>query len=140
MKKALLLVLLYNAVHTYAQNADAAIRNVLEQQRLAWNNGDIEDYMKKGYWQSDSLVFVGKSGATYGYTATLERYKKSYSDAAKMGTLLFDIIQVRRLDDTHYFVLGKWHLKRTAGDLDGSFTLLFKKINRRWVIIADHSS
>ena len=37
-------------------------------------------------------------------------------------------------------VVGKWHLQRTAGDLQGIFTLLLKKINGKWLIAADHSS
>jgi len=40
----------------------------------------------------------------------------------------------------YYFVVGKWHLSRTIGDLDGIFTLLFKKIKDTWVIVSDHSS
>jgi ketosteroid isomerase-like protein len=94
----------------------------------------------QGYWNNDSLVFVGKNGPTYGYTATLERYKKSYSDAAKMGQLHFDILQVKQLSADYYFVLGKWALTRTAGDVSGSFTLLFRKIKGEWKIVADHSS
>jgi ketosteroid isomerase-like protein len=37
-------------------------------------------------------------------------------------------------------VIGKWHLKREAGDLSGHFTLLWKKIKGQWLIVADHSS
>jgi hypothetical protein len=39
-----------------------------------------------------------------------------------------------------YFVVGNWHLKRTIGNLQGIFSLLFKKINGEWFIAADHSS
>jgi ketosteroid isomerase-like protein len=122
-----------------AQADEKAIKDVLEQQRQAWNRGSIDEYMQ-GYWNSDSLVFIGKSGPTYGYSATLQRYKQSYSDTAKMGKLAFDILQVRRLSADYYFVLGKWVLKRSVGDLAGSFTLIFRKIKGKWVIVADHSS
>ena len=57
-----------------------------------------------------------------------------------MGQLQFNILQVKSLGEGHYFVLGKWMLKRTIGDLSGHYTLLFKKIKGEWVIIADHSS
>jgi hypothetical protein len=88
----------------------------------------------------DSLLFIGKSGVTYGYTNTLNNYKKSYSNADQMGTLTFDLIKVQRLSPEYYFVVGKWSLKRNAGDIDGHYNLLFKKINEKWVIVADHSS
>jgi ketosteroid isomerase-like protein len=140
MAKYLFLVcLIAVTLSANAQADEKAIKDVLERQRQAWNRGSIDEYMQ-GYWNSDSLVFIGKSGPTYGYSATLQRYKQSYSDTAKMGKLAFDILQVRRLSADYYFVLGKWALKRSVGDLAGSFTLIFRKIKSKWVIVADHSS
>lgn len=94
----------------------------------------------QGYWQNDSLMVIGKSGVTYGYHNMLQNYKRNYSDTTKMGKLSFDIIKVQRLSDQYYFVVGKWFLKRSIGDLNGHYTLLFRKINNEWVIVADHSS
>ena len=51
---------------------DTSIREVMQQQQDAWNKGDIESFMT-GYWNSDSLMFIGSSGVTYGYKNTLER-------------------------------------------------------------------
>lgn len=139
--KALLFLYLFFPLLSIAQyNKDEqAIRNVLQQQIKGWNSGDIDIYMQ-GYWNNDSLVFVGKNGPTYGYKETLERYKRSYSDTVKMGKLSFDLLQVKPLAQDVYFVLGKWHLIRSVGNLDGSFTLVFRRIKNRWVIVADHSS
>lgn len=122
-----------------AQSGDeAAIRKLLDDQTAAWNNGSIEDFMK-GYWHSDSLMFVGRNGLRYGYNSTLENYKKSYPDTTARGKLNFDILQVERLSRQYYYVTGKWQLNRSIGDLEGYFTLLFRKINNNWVIISDHS-
>lgn len=139
MKKLLLLWLLCTASTTYAQTDKEQILQVLVMQMKAWNSGSIEQYMT-GYWHSDSLVFVGKSGPTYGYDATLQRYKQSYNNTDKMGQLHFDILQVRQLSAEYYYVLGKWALARNAGDVSGSFTLLFRKIKGQWRIVTDHSS
>lgn len=139
MKRILLLWLLCAATTTCAQTDKEQILQVLDMQMKAWNSGSIEQYMT-GYWNNDSLVFVGKNGPTYGYNQTLQNYKRSYSDTAKMGKLYFDILQVKPLNKDHYFVLGKWALKRSVGDLSGHFTLLFRKVNSRWLIVADHSS
>ena len=35
---------------------------VMAAQMDAWNQGDLEGFME-GYWRSDSLLFVGKSGS-----------------------------------------------------------------------------
>jgi ketosteroid isomerase-like protein len=133
-------ILLLISLTSVAQGKDeAAIRRVLSEQSKAWNKGDIDSYMK-GYWNSDSLVFIGKSGPKYGYRTTFENYKKSYPDTSSMGKLRFNLLQVKPLSSIYYSVIGEWHLQRTIGDLQGYFTLLFKKINNKWVIIMDHSS
>lgn len=122
-----------------AQRDEQAIQQVLEKQIKGWNSGNIEEYMK-GYWQSDSLMFIGKNGPKWGYKTTLENYKKGYPDTAAMGKLRFDLLQLKKLSPEYYYVTGKWALKRSKGDLEGYFTLLFKKIKNSWVIVSDHSS
>jgi ketosteroid isomerase-like protein len=123
-----------------AQNTDEQIlRAILAEQTVQWNKGDIESFMK-GYWNSDSLLFVGKSGAKYGYQTTLQNYKKGYPDVAAMGKLHFDILNIKKLSPDCYFVLGKWALTRTIGNVDGHYTLIFRKIDGKWVIVSDHSS
>lgn len=123
-----------------AQSKDEqTIHTLLEEQRQAWNTGNLETFMGT-YWQSDSLMFIGKSGVTYGWQNTLNNYKKGYPDTAAMGKLKFDILEVRRLSVMYFFVVGKWHLTRSIGDVGGHFTLLFKKVKNKWVIVADHSS
>ncbi len=118
---------------------EKAIRKILDTQTESWNKGDLQNFMI-GYWENDSLMFIGKSGITYGYTNTLNNYKKGYPDTTAMGKLAFNIITVKRLSGKYYHVVGKWYLKRSIGDVSGHYTLLFKKINGKWVVIADHSS
>ena len=123
-----------------AQSQDeTAIRSSIEKQRMAWNTGDLNKFMET-YWQSDSLMFIGKSGVTYGWQNTLNNYKKGYPDTAAMGKLDFNLLEVKKISDTYFFVVGKWHLTRSIGNIGGHFTLLFRKIKNKWVIIADHSS
>ena len=94
----------------------------------------------KGYWKSDSLVFIGKNGPRYGYANTLVSYKNAYPDTAAMGQLSFELLELKRLSSQYYFVTGKWHLSRTIGDLKGYFTLLIRKMKNKWLIVKDHSS
>ncbi len=108
-------------------------------QEQAWNRGDIKSYMGS-YWQNDSLLFIGSKGVTYGWTSTLTNYLKSYPDQPSMGKLTFENISIRILDSENAYVIGKWYLKREMGDLNGHYTLLWKRINGRWKIVADHSS
>jgi len=112
---------------------------LLNKQTAAWNKGNLDEFMS-GYWNNDSLMFVGKNGVTYGYANTLNNYKKNYNSPEKMGKLFFEIIKVKKLSAEYYWVLGKYFLKRSIGDAGGQYTLLIKKINGQWMIIADHSS
>ena len=112
---------------------------MLAAQITEWNKGNVEGYMH-GYWDSDSLVFIGKNGPTYGYKPTLERYKKAYPGQEAMGQLTSTIVSIKRLSDKYYFIVGKWALERRAGNLNGSYTLLLEKKDKHWVIINDHSS
>lgn len=140
MKKFFVLILLLISLYSYSQSSDETeIRQLMDKQSAAWNRGDVESFMI-GYWESDSLMFIGGSGVTYGWKNTLNNYKKNYPDTAAMGKLDFDLIVLEKLSPEYFHVVGKWHLKRSIGDLSGHFTLLFKKIKNRWVIIADHSS
>ena len=139
-KTPLLALLLLIALPSFAQSSDeTAIRRILADQISAWNKGDLDDFMK-GYWNSDSLTFIGQSGVTYGYTAALNNYKKHYDTPDKMGELIFTLLKLERLSPDYYFVIGKWQLKRKAGDVGGVYTLLFRRIAGRWVIVVDHSS
>jgi len=141
MKSAILYASLLICTTAFAQkdSDETTIRNLLNAQTKAWNQGDLTNFMK-GYWESDSLMFIGKSGLTYGWQQTLNNYKKGYPDTAAMGKLSFDIKKVQRLSADHFFVVGKWMLTRSIGNLSGHYTLILKKIKGQWFIVADHSS
>ena len=122
-----------------ANKDEKEITDLLNKQTLSWNKGNLDEFMS-GYWHNDSLMFVGKNGVTYGYTNALNNYKTNYNSPEKMGKLFFEILKIKKLSPEYYFVLGKWFLKRSVGDVGGNYTLLFRKINGKWMIVADHST
>ena len=139
MKRVTFLLLLITLISLNSFAQEAEIRALLQKQTEAWNRGDVEGFME-GYWKNDSLMFIGKSGITYGWQKTLDNYKKGYPDKTAMGFLTFTLIELKPLSKKYFSVVGKWHLKRTIGDLSGHYTLLLKKIKGSWVVISDHSS
>ncbi|MBS1917995.1 MAG: nuclear transport factor 2 family protein [Bacteroidetes bacterium] len=141
MKKILFcFLLIITSIITFAQSVDEkAIQKLMQKQAAAWNSGNIDEFMK-GYWQNDSLMFIGHGGITYGYKNTLDNYKKNYDSKEKMGTLFFSDVKMKKLSADYYFIVGKWLLKRIGGDIGGYYTLLFRKINGQWVIVCDHTS
>jgi opacity protein-like surface antigen len=140
MKKLLLLACVLFSLSSYAQTKDEQqIKTMLAAQVEQWNKGSVEGYMH-GYWESDSLIFIGSKGPRYGYKTTLSRYKEAYPDAAHMGKLTTTLASMERLSPEYYFIVGAWALEREAGNVSGSFTLLVRKIKGKWVIVCDHSS
>ncbi len=114
------------------------VSNIMSAQVLAWNNGEIRGYMDF-YWKSDSLKFIGNKGITYGWQKTLDNYEKSYPDKKSMGILKFTIIESTQLSKSSIYVIGKWELEKEK-PAGGHFTLLWKKIDNKWVIVSDHTS
>lgn len=121
------------------QETKKAILSTFEKQVKAWNDGDLEKFMDT-YWRSPNLTFSAGGRTTRGWQATLDRYKKSYSTPEKMGKLTFTEFEITLLGDSSGLALGRWHLKRKEGNLEGNFSVVFRKIEGRWLIIHDHSS
>lgn len=140
----LLLITLFNCGSQQKSQKDtletdkAAILKVMHDQELAWNNHDLEGFMK-GYWKSDSLKFYGSNGLTKGWQNTLDNYKKGYPTTSESGTLNFVINDISKIEGDNYWVMGEYHLKRDVGDANGVFIIIFKKINGMWKIVADMS-
>ena len=130
------------------QGADeAAIRAAIEAQVSAWNRGDIPTFMH-AYEDSPETTFIGTT-LRKGYKPILERYQKSYSNPAQMGTLTFSDLEVRLLPcscgHTEFaIVTGQFHLQRAEkGDAkkdDGIFSLVWRKGHNGWKILLDHTS
>ncbi|UOR07005.1 nuclear transport factor 2 family protein [Hymenobacter aerilatus] len=134
------LLLLTACATTRPAAVQAPIRQVLTTQAAAWNRGDIPAFMQ-GYWRSDSLVFIGKRGPTYGWQQTLDNYRSSYPDATAMGQLAFSDLYITPNGPQAAHVVGRWHLTRpTAGDVGGHFLLVFRQVKGHWVIVADHTN
>ena len=135
--------LIITSANSYSQTLkekdSLKILNVLEQQRIAWNDNNIDEFMK-GYLKSDKLVFSGSNGPVFGWNFVKDRYLKTYSTKELMGYLSFEINNLFSLSRKVALLLGKFNLQRKNEKLSGYFTLIFKKINGNWYIVSDHTS
>ncbi len=132
------LLLLTSVVH--AGDPAKAIRQVLDDQAVAWNKGDLIGFMA-GYWKSDDLSFYSGNTKTAGWKATLQRYQKRYqADGKEMGKLSFTEISVEMLGADHALVRGRFKLVLSKEEPTGIFTLVLKRLPEGWKIIHDHTS
>ena len=120
-------------------NAVAQIRSVLRAQQDAWNRGDIDAFMN-GYARSRSTIFVSEDTVRRGWETVRDRYRKKYSDRAKMGLLTFSDLEITTLGPDAAVALGRWKLKRAQDQPHGRFTLIFRSLPEGWRIVHDHTS
>jgi len=141
MKNIILVCLVLYSFSSFAQKVKNEVQLVaqhMKTQEESWNKGDIPGFMEY-YWKSDSLKFIGSKGITFGWQKTLDNYLKSYPNKEAMGVLKFTIIEATQISNTSMYVIGKWELAKDK-PVGGHFTLLWKKIKGKWVIVADHTS
>ncbi len=139
----IVLIVLLNSIITYTQDfreSDSlSILSVLENQKKAWNNNDIDKFMQ-GYLNSEKLIFVNKNGPIYGWDFVRDRYKTEYSSKYLMGDLDFEIYDLFLITNRSAILIGKFNLVRDDEELTGFFSLIFKKIKGDWYIVSDHTS
>jgi ketosteroid isomerase-like protein len=122
-----------------ATSAVAEIRVVLRAQQDAWNRWDIDGFMN-GYARLKSTVFISEDTVERGWETVRDRYRKKYSDRAKMGTLRFSDLKITLLSPDSAVALGHWKLQRVNDQPHGRFTLILKRLPEGWRIVHDHTS
>lgn len=131
------------AAESLSSEQDAAIRTAIEavirEQEAAWNRGDVEAFVEH-YWKSDDLTFSSGGKTTRGWAETLQGYRERYPTPEKMGRVAFSRLEITPLGDAAAMVLGEWRLERSSDPVGGNFTLVFRKLDERWVIVHDHTS
>jgi len=144
MKKFILIGILYFLVsgasgQTKPCKPCVQITTVMSLQEKAWNNGNLDSFMLF-YWNSPDLRFVSKNGVRKGWQAVYDSYKKNYSDKGEMGKLTFELKSIEPIGKDQALVVGSWQVLNASGILKGYFTLWFKKIDKEWRIVLDHTS
>jgi uncharacterized protein (TIGR02246 family) len=125
---------------TELSDADrSAITTVLDQQREAWNAGDVERFMD-GYQRSAEIVFTSGGKIRRGFEATLGAYRDRYANDNAMGHLEFSDVEIQDLGADAAVVLGHWELTETPEAGAGVFSLVFVRSDTAGRIVHDHSS
>ena len=127
------------AAESLAPSSDPAITELLEEQREAWNRGDIDAFLRP-YWKGEGLTFSSGGETRRGFAATRERYLNTYPDRRTMGRLTFADLETTTLGPDAVLVLGTWRLEREAGAVGGNFTLVLRRLDGAWTIVHDHTS
>ncbi|MCY2984251.1 MAG: nuclear transport factor 2 family protein [Planctomycetota bacterium] len=132
------LIFLQRSFATTLGSTGEELIQVVQKQSGAWNRGDLTEFMSP-YWNDERLTFSSGGKTKRGWKATFENYKENYPDRSTMGKLTFSDLETQELGSEAMLMLGKWHLEREA-PVGGNFSLVWKRIEGKWVIVHDHSS
>jgi uncharacterized protein (TIGR02246 family) len=123
----------------------------LAAQIEAWNRGDLEAFCS-GY--EEDALFITPSGSTRGREEILARYRRRYTDREAMGTLGFEILEVRPIHGVEISMLGdskpgrihavsvvaRWSLSYPdREDASGLTMIVLQRRGDGWSIIHDAS-
>ena len=116
-----------------------AVRAVLVAQGEAWNRGDLSGYMA-AFARDTRTRHVFNGEVTTGYTAIEARFRTRYPDPRNMGTISFSDLTVSVLAPDTAYAFAHWTFQDGPKMFTGVFTLIFRLIDREWVIVHDHST
>ncbi len=131
--------------------ARAAVQQLLDDSAANWNKGDLDAFCAD---YAEDALFVSPSGTTRGRQAVLDRYKKKYVDKTGMGTLGFELIEIRLTAGMEASVLGsarpalvqgasvaaRWTLTYPDHNATGLTLLVLRpRGGGRWEILQDSS-
>lgn len=133
------------------EKARADIAALLERQSADWSRGDLDSFCAV---YAEDAVFLTPKGLTRGRPALLDRYRESYPDAAAMGTLRLEVIELREIWGPEVTMLGdaepgrihgatvvaRWRLQKAGQpDATGLTLLVLRRDGSRWQIVQDAS-
>ncbi len=131
-----------------AAGVRADVEALLARQAEAWSRGDLESFC--GVYAEDA-IFVSPTGLTRGRRAVLERYRERYPDAAAMGRLTLDVLDVHPSPEagvaaagpggiTSVSVVARWTLAYPdKPKLEGLTLLVLDRTPAGWLIVRDAS-
>ncbi len=122
-----------------SNDGEAEIRAVLQDQVAAWNRADLAGFME-GYARLPGIRFASGDTIIQGWQPVYDRYRRTYTNAAAMGHLVFFDVKVEPIGSDSALVHGHWRLERSGSAPTGVFTLLFRLYPEGWRIVHDHTS
>lgn len=125
----------------YQGDIPKEIVGLMQEHATLWGAGDIVGFTN-GY--ADDCIFLSPSGVTRGRAEVLARYQKRYPGKAAMGTLAFELLDVRTAVDARghgsVAVSGRWKLTYPdKPELSGLTLVVFHGRPGAWLIVQDAS-
>ena len=120
-------------------SAEAEIRAALESTAVGWNEGNLEKYL--AVYTPDATEMSSTTAPRGGVEAIENTMKNGFWKTGKpLQTLRYESVAVRMLGKEAALVTGKFVLSGAdRPDRTGWFTSVWRKTNKGWRMIHDHS-
>lgn len=122
----------------YESSTMEEIGSAMKEQVDSWNSGDLAGFMRY-YWRSDGMTFHGGKRRLQGWETLNSMYIETYSGEQR-GILEFSGLEITALSSGSAYVLGDWKVELPDTVKQGKFTLIWRKMDKGWRIVHDHSS
>ncbi|MEE4212179.1 MAG: nuclear transport factor 2 family protein [Parvularcula sp.] len=122
-----------------AQDVRAEVAAVLDEQVADWNSGDIEGYLDHLHKGERTRHIIGAQEVV-GFEAIRQGYLERNPDPEKLGRISYRDLDVTPLGEDAALAFAHWTFEIGEMERHGVFTLLFEKIDGRWLVTHDHTA
>ena len=136
---ALLAISLPASASDESADVATAIRAVMAATSGAWNRGDLSGYMAS-FARSERTRHIFNRDITVGHSAIEARFRARYPDPSDMGTISNSDLDISVLASDAASAFARWTFERDGKTFAGVFTLIFRHIDGKWLIVHDHST
>jgi ketosteroid isomerase-like protein len=118
--------------------AEAAVNRLLENQQIAWNEGNLDKYLATYLPANEVSLQLGTSEVK-GRKDLVELYTKQFQSYGKdHGTLTLDGLEIGMITDEAALVRGRWQVAhKQAAEEGGLFAMLVQKFPGGWRIVQE---
>ena len=121
-------------------DAISEVKQALYGQVVAWNKGELEKAMSY-YWNSPDMLWISRNGTETGWQEVHDMFQKDFTDRSKMGEYTYEPLHIEQVGPETVYYVYRWKIDLQGKKLMGGVSSqLWKKIDGRWVITAEHAS
>lgn len=141
----LIIFVLFAVSPTPAQSkADplAEVKAALDTQVAAWNSGASQPGSSV-YFDSPEMLWVNRTGVRKGNAPIQASYRRTAASTnpAPAGVYSYEPLHMERLAPNCVYFVMRWKYEMNGRPPQtGVTSLVWKKINKKWVIVAEHAS
>ena len=121
-------------VRNLGSSFQVEIRELLDAQTQAWNDADVEQFMRF-YQRSDELVVCFDRRLT----RTWEGARKEFEECAGSDLALSNV-EITQLGSDAAMVVGNWLSDSEGQQESGIVTMLLRRLEGQWAIVHEHRS